>query len=110
MEWINEWINPAAMVLALVVGFCIKAGTKNEAVLRWIPTICALVGIAVVVATDAIAGEFKVYSIVIGAMSGLAATGLFEMVAKWLEGGGKDQDSTDETDVHGDHIKAGGTD
>ena len=104
MEWLNEWINPAAMVLALVVGFCIKAATNDEKITRWIPTICALIGVVCVVATDALAGEFQVYSIVIGAMSGLAATGLFEMVAKWLER------SDDLDDVDGAHVKTGGTD
>lgn len=87
MEWINNWINPAAMLLALVVGFCIKAATTDERILRFIPTICALVGIAVAVIADLTTGEFGVYSVVIGAMSGLAATGLFEMVKNWLDRG-----------------------
>ena len=103
MEWLNEWINPAAMVLALVVGFCIKAATSNERVTRFIPTICALIGIAVVVATDAFSGTFQVYSVVIGAMSGLAATGLFEMVEQWLK---KESDE----EIQGDHVKREGTD
>lgn len=85
MEWLTEWINPAATVLALVVGFCIKAATKNDNITRFIPTICAVVGIVVVVIADYTAGTLTVYSVVIGAMSGLAATGLFEMVKNWID-------------------------
>ena len=86
---LTQWINPAATVLALVVGFCIKAATKDEKILRFIPTICAVIGVVVVVVADVASGTFTVYSVVIGAMSGLAATGLFEMVKNWLEKGGK---------------------
>lgn len=83
---ITSWINVAALVLALCVGYVIKHAVKSERLDDFIPLICAAVGIAVVASTDAASGALTIYSIVIGAMSGLAATGLYEAFANMLGG------------------------
>lgn len=82
---IFEWTNIAALLMALVVGYIIKHAIKNERVNDFIPLICALVGVIIVLAVDIPTGEFTVYSVVIGAISGIAATGVYEAFANFIE-------------------------
>lgn len=78
LAYLNELISPVAMGLALVIGFLIKYAITNEKINRFIPIICAVVGVVVVACVDIPLGAFSVYSVLGGAISGLAATGLFE--------------------------------
>ena len=78
LAYLNEMISPVAMGLALVIGFLIKYAVTNEEINRFIPIICAVVGVIVVACVDIPLGSFSVYSVLGGAISGLAATGLFE--------------------------------
>lgn len=82
---IFEWTNIAALLAALVVGYIIKHAVKKERVNDFIPLICALVGIIVVLAVDIPTGECSVYSVIIGAISGIAATGVYEAFANFIE-------------------------
>ena len=86
MEILSEWINVAAVILALCVGYIIKHAVKNERVNDFIPQICAAVGIIVTLCVDIPAGTVSVYTVVIGAISGLAATGLYEAFKNFVEG------------------------
>ncbi len=76
--FLNELISPVAMGIALVIGFLIKHAIANEEINRFIPVICCVVGVVVMTITDLTAGTFDVETILSGAISGLAATGLFE--------------------------------
>lgn len=78
LGYLNELISPVALGLALVIGFLVKYAIKNKKINRFIPIICAVVGIIVVACVDVPTGMFDVTSILQGCISGLAATGLFE--------------------------------
>lgn len=78
LSYLNELISPVALGLALVIGFLVKYAIKNEKINRFIPIICAVVGVVVVACVDIPSGVFGVVSILQGSISGLAATGLFE--------------------------------
>ena len=75
---ITEYISPIAMVAALGVGYIFKNVVTTDKVNRFIPLIAAVVGIAVCTATDISTGMFGVNTIVVGMISGLASTGLYE--------------------------------
>lgn len=76
MEFINDYISIIALVAALAVGYIIKNIVPNEEVNRFIPLIAAVVGLVIClweagwVATP--------QTVVMGVVSGLASTGLYE--------------------------------
>lgn len=76
MDFITEYISIIALVAALVVGYILKNMVPNDEVNRYIPLIAAVVGLVVClwdanwVATP--------QTIVMGAVSGLASTGMYE--------------------------------
>lgn len=78
LGYLNELISPVAMGIALVIGFLVKYCTKSKEINRFIPIICAVIGLIVVVVVDLTNGAFGMSSILTGLVSGLAATGLFE--------------------------------
>lgn len=78
LGYLNELLSPVALGIALVIGFLIKYAIKNKKINRFIPIICAIVGLIVVACVDIPTGVFGVASILQGLVSGLAATGLFE--------------------------------
>lgn len=78
ISMINEFVSPIAMIAALGVGYICKNIIPAEKVNRFIPLIAALVGIAVCAGIDIPAGTFGVTSVVVGMISGLASTGLYE--------------------------------
>ena len=80
LELFNDFMCIAALVAAWVVGQIVKTVAKGERVKDFIPLICALVGIVVMLAIDIPTGEFSVYTIIIGLVSGWSATGVYEMV------------------------------
>lgn len=85
--FIFEWINVAALLMALIVGYIIKHAVKNTRVNDFIPLICALVGVIIVLAVDIPMGDISIYSVVIGAISGIAATGVYEAFANFIDKG-----------------------
>lgn len=88
MDFIADWINVAALLGAWAIGYVIKHAVNRESVDRFIPLICMLVGIVVVVCGDYADGVFNVDSIVMGAISGLSATGLYEAIKNIIEKAG----------------------
>lgn len=84
MDILNAYVIPEVVALCLVLGFIIKQWIKDVDN-KWIPTIVAAVGIVAAVVLNG----FTVGAIVGGAVSGLASTGLHQMVKQWIESGGK---------------------
>ena len=78
LSMLTEYISPIAMVAALGVGYICKNIVTSDRLNRFIPLIAAVVGVAVCVATDISSGAFSVNTIVVGMISGLASTGLYE--------------------------------
>lgn len=82
MEFINEYISIIALVAALAVGYILKNLVPNEEVNKFIPLIAALVGLGIClweaqwVATPE--------TVVMGVVSGLASTGLYEAFKQFI--------------------------
>lgn len=83
MEFLNAYVIPEIMALCLVLGFIIKLWIKDVDN-RWIPTIVAVVGAGAAILMNLDAVTIDV--IVGGAVSGLASTGLHQMVKQWMSG------------------------
>ena len=82
MEFISEYISVIALVAALCVGYILKNMVPNDEVNKFIPLIAAVVGLVIClweanwVATPE--------TIVIGVVSGLASTGLYEAFKQFI--------------------------
>lgn len=77
MEMLQEYIVPVTMAICFVVGFIVKKWIKDVDN-KWIPTICALLGVVINVWSSGWAID---PSILLGGLaSGLAATGLDQMI------------------------------
>lgn len=86
MEMFSAYINPEITIACLVVGFIIKKWIKDVDN-RLIPTIVALFGLVLAVASNW--GSLTIALAVGGALSGLASTGLHQMFAQWIDDAGK---------------------
>lgn len=84
MDILNAYVIPEVVALCLVLGFIIKQWVKDVDN-KWIPTIVAVVGIGCAV----ILNGFTIGAVVGGAVSGLASTGMHQLVKQWLDNGGK---------------------
>lgn len=93
---LNDFIAPLILVAGLVVGYVIKHAIPNDTINRYIPLILAVVGIALNCwANMGISPEI----VVIGAVSGLASTGVYQLFSQLIEKGltgDKTQTSTEE--------------
>lgn len=82
MEFISEYISIIALVAALCVGYILKNLVPNDEVNKFIPLIAALVGLVIClweaqwVATPE--------TVVMGVVSGLASTGLYEAFKQFI--------------------------
>lgn len=82
MEFISEYISVIALVAALCVGYILKNLVPNDEVNKFIPLIAAVVGLVIClweanwVATPE--------TIVMGVVSGLASTGLYEAFKNFI--------------------------
>ncbi len=74
-DQIATLISPIIVIACLTLGYIIKHTFKNEKINAFIPFICALTGILANLWTT---GIVDLVSITTGAVSGLAATGLYE--------------------------------
>ena len=84
MEILDAYLVPVIVALCLIVGYIIKhwlEDTDNKI----IPTVVTLVGVASAVAMNW--GAVTVETIVSGAVSGLASTGLHQLFKQWIDGG-----------------------
>ena len=81
----------AITVIAYTVGLLVKASGLNS---KWIPVICGLVGGVLGVAGLFVMPDFPAGDVItacaVGIVSGLAATGMDQMVKQMREGGEAD--------------------
>lgn len=83
---------PVIVGICACVGYCIKHMIHNDRLHDFIPTIMCLLGLALALVNMAIQLAPFTLEVVFGGMaSGLAATGMYEMVKHWIE------------QPHGDH-------
>ena len=85
MEFLNAYLIPEVTILCLLLGFIVKKWIKDIDN-KWIPTIVAVVGVAVAVITSK---EVTIAVIVGGALSGVSSTGLHQLFKQWVDNGGK---------------------
>ena len=82
MEFISEYISVIALVAALCVGYILKNLVPNEEVNKFIPLIAAVVGLVICLwEADWIATP---ETVVMGIVSGLASTGLYEAFKQFI--------------------------
>lgn len=74
-EQITALISPIIVIACMTLGYIIKHTFNNKKINAFIPLICAVVGIFANLWT---VGTVDLVSITTGAVSGLAATGLYE--------------------------------
>ena len=80
LDFLNEYLVPIVIASCLVIGYCIKQIDKIPN--NIIPTVLAIIG-AIVGCIDA--GGISLKSIVYGAISGLASTGIHQLFKQWIE-------------------------
>lgn len=87
LSFIMEHYIPVVMIACLVVGYCIKHIKWLDAISNeYIPSILAILGAVLgCVAVGAVSLE----SIVYGAVTGLASTGLHQMFSQMINKGNK---------------------
>lgn len=83
LNFINELLVPMTVLGCLVIGYVTKKWI-NDVDNKYIPTICAVSGI---VLNCLIATSFSIETIVVGAVSGLASTGLHQAFTRIIEKG-----------------------
>lgn len=90
MEMLEKYLVVEIVALCLIVGFIIKKWVKDMDN-KWIPTIVTILGAAAAVMTnwDAVSVETVLNIVVGGAISGLASTGMHQMIKQWIDNGGK---------------------
>lgn len=80
MTFLNDMMIPIVVVACLVIGYVFKKWVPADN--RYIPTVLAIIGaILGCVALE----EISLGSIVGGAISGLASTGLYELFRQFIE-------------------------
>ena len=82
MEFLTQYIVPVIVGICLITGFCIKKIFKNDRLDDFIPTIACVLGLIIAVWANA---AFSPEIILTGMASGLASTGMYEMVSHWLK-------------------------
>lgn len=91
MEILQEYIVPVTMAICFCLGYIVKKWVKDVDN-KWIPTICAVVGVIV---NFWVAGEFTPAVLLGGLASGLSATGL-DQVLKTVTGSNNTDKTTTE--------------
>ena len=74
---IADYFSPIILIACLCVGYVIKAVGKNEKINRFIPLIVMVLGLGLNVWFE---GTITLPVVVAGMVSGLASTGLYELV------------------------------
>lgn len=80
---LSNYFITVVVVACLIVGYIIKTSFDNIPN-KYIPTILAVLGAVL----NAIVSGLSVYTIVYGALMGLASTGLYEAFRQYVEGKG----------------------
>lgn len=86
MEFLTEYITPIILVACLLVGYIVKKYVKDVDN-KYIPTIVCALGAVL----GAVVNGVSLEAIVGGAVSGLASTGLHQMLTKWIDNVGNTQ-------------------
>jgi Na+/glutamate symporter len=81
LSFITELYMPIIVVACLIVGYIIKKWVKDVEN-KWIPTIVTVLGLIL----GGILTGCTVESLVAGALSGLASTGLHQLFSQIIEG------------------------
>ncbi len=82
----TQYYIPIVVFACLIVGYCIKHIKWLDAVSNdYIPTILAVLGAVL----GCVAKGISLESVVFGALSGLASTGLHQMFTRLIESGDK---------------------
>ena len=85
LGFLTEYYVPVVVVACLVVGYCIKHIKRLEAVSNdYIPTILAILGAVLACVAN---GTVDLNTIVYGAFSGLASTGLHQAFTRIITKG-----------------------
>ena len=82
MDFISEYISVIALVAALCVGYILKNLVPNEEVNKFIPLIAAMVGL--VICLWEVGWIATPETVVMGIVSGLASTGLYEAFKQFI--------------------------
>ena len=94
LQIFTSLISPIIVIACLIVGYIIKNAVPSKIINKWIPLILAAMGIGL---NCWFLGIFDFNTVMTGAASGLASTGLYESFRNILEFG-------DET-FSGKHLK-----
>lgn len=82
MDFLTAYIVPVIVGICLIAGYCIKRFVQNDRLDDFIPTIaCGLGAVIAIWANMSITPEI----LLMGMASGLASTGMYEMVTHWIE-------------------------
>lgn len=84
---LTQYIAPVIVVICLAVGWCIKNLVSNDRLDDFIPTIAAVLGVAMAIWAN-LGNPVTPDVIALGLVSGLASTGLYEAMTHWVERGG----------------------
>lgn len=84
MEFLNGYITPVILTACLLAGFIIKKWVKDVDN-KWIPTVVTVLGAVLAVLMNL--GNVTLETVVGGALSGLASTGMHQLFKQWLEKG-----------------------
>ncbi len=82
LSFITDMYIPIIVVACLIVGYIFKKWIKDVDN-KWIPTIVAIMGLFLAGVMDG----WSIQSLVAGALSGLASTGLHQLFTQIIEGG-----------------------
>lgn len=83
MEFLNDYISVVTLIGCLCVGYVIKHATSSDKINKFIPTIVALLGVVINVwASD---WSFTPNIVAVGMVSGLASTGMHQLIKQWIE-------------------------
>lgn len=82
MDFISEYISVIALVAALCVGYILKNLVPNEEVNKFIPLIAAVVGLVICLWEAGWVATPE--TVVMGIVSGLASTGLYEAFKQFI--------------------------
>lgn len=77
LSLVAEYLSPLIVIACLCVGYIIKGVGQNEKINRYIPLIVMVLGVVLNVWWE---WSFTLPVIVAGMVSGLASTGLYELV------------------------------
>ena len=85
MEFLSQFLVPVIVGICLIVGYLIKTTIKNDRVHDFIPTIVCALGTGIALGMAAQQGSaITADTWLTGMASGLASTGMWEMLTHWI--------------------------